>query len=269
MNRKGFLFTIFTLMMLISLFLITLAYVEWFENYKFNNADLSNSKRINFFKDDIGSDIKNILDFDDLTIKRENGEIEFEFENFFNSSKDYNLLLNEYESFIEEDYNSYFGNAIDLNLNNSFLLNPYNISYNTYSNDAYLYINSINGANLEILIYNSSSLSGTSVPSDMGGDYPLVKVRFIDRNGYTFLNSERRLDINNSNGNFECDFNGNKVYINFGNGRIRVHFEENININNYDFTLIEQNSSYYLNSGSMMIDSKDIAFNGPITIFKG
>ena len=282
MNKKGFLFTIFTLLMLVSLVFISIAYVNWYSSYKSNLVvDLSNAHKISYIVDDIASDVFELFDFDEITITRGSGLIYIQFNDLFNTSRNYSVSLEGYEEFIEDDYGSLVGANIDLeDLEYSFDIPGYNITSYQIGPDYYVVTDQydlIRGVNLTMTVFNISKWTNSIDPADDGEPHPKIQVTVYDKNGATLLDAASRQNPEQNNPRFSVNFlTGDDLDIYFENdpqdGSLHINYDYDFIVHDLTYTLVDLNETIAFGAeGSVYVDPRvgDIVHYGDIVGFEG
>ncbi|MFH1971904.1 MAG: hypothetical protein ABIJ18_00325 [archaeon] len=265
MNKKGFLFTIFTLLVLVSLLLISFAYLDWFSSYKQNVVfGMSNAHKISYISDDISYDLADLFDFNDFTITRDNGRVFLTLNNIFNTTKDYNVSLEDYFSFVENGYSDEVKADVILDdVSYSMDVSGYNITSYQVGQDYYVTTDdyqSILAINLTVTLYNVSVLTNTFSPNDDGDSYPWVHVTVYNKYGDLFLKDSKRLNPTQNNPRFTVNFlTGDDLDVYFENnpqdGSLHLNYEYNFTVDELVYTMVDNNQSISFGmEGNIFID---------------
>ncbi len=268
--------------MLVSLVFISIAYVNWYSSYKSNLVvDLSNAHKISYIVDDIASDVFELFDFDEITITRGSGLIYMQFNDLFNTSRNYSVSLDGYEEFIEDTYGSEVGAVIDLeDLEYSFAIPGYNITSYQDGPDYYVVTDRpdlIIGVNLTMTVFNVSKWTNSIEPADDGEPNPLIQVTVYDKNGATLLDAASRQNPEQNNPRFSVNFlTGDDLDIYFENdpqdGSLHINYDYDFIVHDLTYTLVDLNETIAFGAeGSVYVDPRisDIVHYGEIVGFEG
>lgn len=217
-QKKGVLFTITTIFLLLGVFLLCSAYLARNKELQ-RTATLSLSgSRINFIEDDVLNDIyPDLISTDIISISRGNNVTIIFNHSDLNSTINHSHLMQEYKDFIEGVYSSLNNIDVDLDgFNNSFTFSPYNSTFIVEGNIIYVYIddlNSINKTKLTIIVDGTDINISDGKPGS-NGDIG-VEVN-ITHTGGEFISSAN-LDPAISNNPFYVNFNSSsRIEVNFG-----------------------------------------------------
>ncbi|MBU2561183.1 MAG: hypothetical protein KKD17_02715 [Nanoarchaeota archaeon] len=215
-NKKGILFTVTTIFLLLAVFLLTSAYLTRNKELQ-RMATLSLAgDRLSYIEDDIADNIyPELLSLNLESIARASDvTIIFNHSNLI-SSRDHRQLMLDYETFIEETYSTL--NNIDIDLegfNNSFSISPYDSTFIIDSDAIYVYTGNptnISGITLTIDVSELNTSDGS--PGSTGSVNVEVN---INHAGGEFSESAD-LDPAVANGPFYVEFeDGTEVEVNFG-----------------------------------------------------
>jgi len=107
LNKKGLMFTIMTVLLFFSLFIFSKTYLERSENFKYTLVQTSIPEKMRYIEDDIVSNLYfDIMDINVSNIERSGGELSVNFSNtiYFQNNQNYDTKMQDYQTFIEEDY---------------------------------------------------------------------------------------------------------------------------------------------------------------------
>lgn len=219
-NKKGILFTIVTVFLLISLFMLSRAFLDRNKELQTTVTGLSAGDKLRYIEDDIVSSIYSDLLWVNLSsVKRQDNNIIFNFSKAgkISPSLNYDSIMQDYESFVEGTYAN--KNNVNINLMN---FNPgFNITnYNTFfdfANKLYIYNNPsyLNKIIIQIKA-NATTTEGNTTPTDDGGDYPRINVIVLNQNNDKLYEASPQLNPSKKQ-EFKIDLtHGKKVRVKFG-----------------------------------------------------
>lgn len=269
LNKKGFFFTLLTLLLLLSILMFSKAYLYRDVELKYSVVTSFSISRLGMIEDDVLSNIFTDLLTTQIESITRTGTITI---NFNHSelviNRDYSTIMSDYETFVENTYDSKINTDINLHgFNNSFKIQPYDTKIVQNGETLYVYLmppySNVNS--ITINTFSDATLFGIcSAPfSDPGGIN--VNVVFEDSVG-GICSSSVNLDPNQNNDFFWgvqfYSFLSNpfsSVEVKFGqvngtNGVLAI-LTNNANVNitqlsiNYD--LVPE--KIYLESGSILI----------------
>jgi len=282
MDKKGVLYSIFVFMLLISLVFIGAAYSSWFSDYKEEVVlGLSIGNKVSYLTDDLMTDLLLLIDFGTLNVTRENGLIKLRFEDFFNSSIDYDTQLDDYESFIEGNYALESSSTFAMeDISRSLEVSGYNISYEFTANNLYIYTDRydlIESINITAYFYNSSRVVNTIAPNNDADTYPWISVKVLSRTGSVYLDESRWLNPGKNNPRFSVSQQtGNDFDVYFYNnpqdGTMRIHYDDDVFLSYLEYSLFDVNESVKISiAGDFYIDpnSGELVKFGDLEVYEG
>ena len=141
MNKKGFLFTITTLLLLFSLLLLAMVYLDRNKGLQNTVNLLSAGDKLRYVEDDIVSNAYHELltiSLNDIT-RSSTLNVSFN-QSLLVSGRNYAILMNDYKTFIEGTYSSLNNLDITLeNFNNNFTIEPHDTIFEMQGENLYLY----------------------------------------------------------------------------------------------------------------------------------
>ena len=226
-DKKGILFTITTILLLLAVFLLSAAYLTR-NNELQRTATLSLAgNNLRYFEDDIGNSIYPdllLMNFEPIT-RGSYVAVIFSHSNL-TSAINHSMIIQDYETFIEGTYSAL--NNIDAELtglNNSLTLYPYNTTFTVDGGMIYAYTYDPGAIN-SIILHIEAVEAGLNISDGRPADNGDIQVSVnITHAGGRFISSAI-LDPAAYNSNFYVDFNSSRISVNFGR------------INNRDGTLV-------------------------------
>lgn len=130
-NKKGLMFTIMTVLLFFSLFVFSKTYLERSEEFKYTLVQTSIPEKMRYVEDDVISNIySDIIDLNITAIERSGGSLFINFSDaniiYFQNSLNYNVKMQNYQSFMEGNYATL--QNLDISLTNfgaNFSIEPY------------------------------------------------------------------------------------------------------------------------------------------------
>jgi len=184
MHKKSILFTIATLLLLLSVFTLTSAYLERNKDLQSVVTMSSTGGKFRYLEDDVVSNVYSNL----LTV--ELGEISRSstVNIVFNQAllvpgRDYDSIVESYKDFIEGDYSSLNNVNITLiDFGNNFTIEPYNATFEILGEDIYVYTmplatNYVQSISVTVDVGGEKS-GNCEKPQDDGGAYPEITVTY-------------------------------------------------------------------------------------------
>lgn len=211
-SRKGFLFTVITLFLLISLLLLSRFYLYRSKEMQDITVTLSGEK-IKYTESDISKGYFNILGINLSEIKRNStkGIVNITFGEIYPipSSINYNTKLANYESFLEGGYSVMTNTQITLNnFDTNFRIEPYGITFLLSGDDLYIYTDStdlLKAVYLDVKTDVAAGADSSFTSGSPGGSnpaYPEIHVLARDSEQAVQLDRSRNLNPNDVNNPF-------------------------------------------------------------------
>ena len=199
-NKRGILFTIATILLVIPLFLFSYNSLQ-----NTNQIYLSPGSRLRYIESDIALDYFELIgiDFDF------NGEI-MNFSVNISEDVDYDVLLSNYQNFIETTYSNKINteiNLIDLtsNLRSSFC----DVNYNISNTEMFITLGDCGLDELHFVIdinKDHTDVIETDNPSSDGESYPKAYITVNSQNDHQIMNQQKYLDLSEENDPFYIGF---------------------------------------------------------------
>lgn len=195
MNKRGVLITITTFIILWSLFMLNLSYIN--RNTELQNIVIwsANGNKIMFIEDDVLDDVYlDILHLNLSYVSKDSENITILFNGpILSKEEDHWIRLQEYEAYVEGVYSNLSNVDVELdNFNPEFALEPY--SNTLLINESQLSLTTLQAGQIKSfyveVVVNSSILnhSTNSSPTD-SGVVPII-VKILDKNGNQLLADE-------------------------------------------------------------------------------
>ena len=142
--KKGFLFTLMTLMLLVPLFFLAAAYLDRNKAMQSVAVDSEQSSQARFIEDDVFSNsYSDVLGvgLSGITRSANSDYVNVTFNKFcLVSGRNYSVLMSEYENFVETDYSHLNNVNVTLDgFNNTFMIWPYNNRVETLGESVIIY----------------------------------------------------------------------------------------------------------------------------------
>ncbi len=274
MNKKGILFTITTIFLLLAIFLLSSAYLTRNKELQRTATISLAGDRLSYIKDDITNNIySDLLSINLESInpepiskgktRRENATVVFNHSNL-TSSINHEQLMQNYETFIEGTYSALNNINIDLiGFNNSFSLSPYNSTFIIDSNMIYVYTE--NPDNIKrIKLMMDIDESTLNISQGQPGNTGDIEVEIEMNHGGGEFNPTADLDPTINNNPFYVDFaSGSRIEINFGlynsqNGVLRIN-ASGLKADTPHFEFV-----YYTLSEKIVIKGGNISITSPV-----
>src|SRR3989338_2247891 len=277
-NRKGVLFTIVTILLLISLFLVTKAFLEISIELDKTIVDYQNIEKLAYIEDDIVSNsYADLLKISLSRIRRDNSFVNITFNNLGVISPNINhiKIMQDYRNFIVNNYSAFSNVEISFSdFTSNFTIFPYNASYRLNVSRLYLY-----NPNYENLVKISlqarvteddvnKNSNNTPANSSTG---KIIEVKIVDKDGETLLGADSPiLSPSAVNLPFYADFNTTNtpnISVYFGqfdnrNGTLLVSTDyTTANITSITLTYNATQQKVYLGAGNLTIVNRVIAVN--------
>ena len=217
-GKKAFLFTLVTIFLLFSAFLLSYSYMVRNRESQSFLAELSHTNKLNFIKENIVSDYFSLLDIELDEISRTDSYIYIRFDNFsyFNDTSDYPSYLLDFEDFLENNFSNMSNARITLeNFDPEFSFYPFNSTFLIDNlenpNEFFFYVRDyerLNEIKMDISVnISQDTLNSTSWPSNDSSADPLVRVRVLDSSKNVIADKIRLLNSTEENENFVVMFN--------------------------------------------------------------
>ena len=261
MKKKGILFTVTTIFLLLAVFVLSSAYLTR-NNEQQRTATLSTAgDKLIYIKDDATSSIySDLLSINLESIVRGTDVAVIFSQSNLSSSIDHNQIMQDYETFIEGTYATLNNINIELSgFNNSFSLSPYNSTFIIDRNMFYVYTeNPSNISRIRLVIAVDALNISDGQPGDTGG----VEVEVgIIHNGGEF-NASAELDPAAANSPFYVNFeNNSRIEVNFGSfnsqdGVLRINASGlEADISHMEFRYNLQSEKVIIKGGNISITS--------------
>ena len=225
MNKRGFLFTIISLIVLISILVYVIAYQNRIK--KFNELDNLNTLR--YYEDDIvNKAYTDLLNINLVNIsKNSNTLINFSKLGLYSGNRNQQGIMNNYRTFVIGDYSRL--NNINVSFNNfapEFFIRPYNSKFIlgninlTVFNPNYTQIQRIN---IDITVNETLDTDNSQKPSQDPVGIP-IKVRFIRKSGTVIYDEDRNQDATENNAPFRLSFKTSNPPIQHDFSEVNVKF---------------------------------------------
>ena len=227
LSKKGFLFTIVSLIILMSILLFAIAYNNRAKSFQ----GLDNINILRYYEDDIISNVySDLLDVRLVDIiKGDNTLINFSGLGVYASNRDKQVYMDNYRNFVVGYYSSL--NNINVSFGNfvpEFYVRPYNSKFSLDAEDLVVLnpnYSQIQRINIDIKVNETLDLEDDGQPPQDPGETP-IRVRFLRNNGNVIYDEERNQDPNENNNPFRISFKTNppntihdfsEVGVKFGN----------------------------------------------------
>ncbi|MAG47604.1 hypothetical protein CL617_03285 [archaeon] len=208
MYKKGFLFTIISLAILLSILVFSIAYLDRVK--EFDKLDTVNILR--YYEDDIVSNVFNDLYNIEVKDIKRSGSVIVNFSKFgiYKLDKDLNLIRNNYRTFVGGRYSELNNiNVSFSNFLNEFKIKEYNSSFIirnsnfTMSNENYDFIN---GIEVDIVVNQTFEIDDSEQPSQQDPEDPLIHVRVLRESGVVIYDQSINQGSEESNNPFRVSF---------------------------------------------------------------
>ncbi|MFC1800640.1 hypothetical protein ACFLYT_01145 [Nanoarchaeota archaeon] len=265
MNKKGILFTITTIFLLLAVFMLSSAYLTRNKDLQRTVVLSLSGNKLKYIEDDVTDDIyEDILGMNIKSITRGTDvKVAFNFSNL-TASVNHSLLMENYEDFIEGLYST--RNNLNVTLkefNNSFSVSPYNSTFILDSDMFYGYTTNpdyITKINITLNLDEPSPNLTQSKPGDSGAIEIAVD---ITHNGGRHIASAN-LAPASANDPFYITFtNGTRIDVNFGtyngnNGVLRI------NASGLQANTVDIEYTYNLTSEKVAIKGGNLSISSPV-----
>jgi hypothetical protein len=270
MDKRGFLFTVITFVLLMSVMLLAKAYMYRDQGLRESATSYQSSSRIGMIEEDIISNVFNDL----LTVSLQSITRTTTLTVIFNRSeltaaRNYPAIMQNYKNYIENTYASQ--NYINLALNgfnNTFVIQPYGTRFEIVGQTLYLYFASpyTDISAISVSAQTDSEKQGSCKAPSTSGAIPIT-VTYRDTTGYTCTNTvslSATADNDKTGQQFELSLKNpsGDVDTKFGqvggiNGVLAIlPTTANFNITQLSITYTLPASRVYLESGTLGITSR-------------
>jgi len=188
MNKRGILFTIVTIFLLTSVFLLSSSYVKRNKLHQDIVSEAAIAEKARFIHEDIVTDFMNLLDITLDQIVRNSTSVNLRFTNFstIGESTTYSTDLSTYEAFIQGTFSNLTNTIITLESFTPMLsFYPYNSTIEIHPAYLQLYTRDYTRLNyiyIELRL-NQTNLTVSSQPTDDAAGNPLLKLNITDADG--------------------------------------------------------------------------------------
>lgn len=189
MKKKGFLFTIATLLLFFSIFALTSVYLDRNKDLQYSMILSGTGDRLRYVEDDVISNVYSDLlgiKLNAITQPSKQDDINISFSQFLLApGRDYQAIMQAYEDFVEGTYANKNNIEIGLSFSNNFTIEPYESLFQITGQDIYAYTlpriyreNIVNGITviIEVAAQNNSVCSA---PDDDHSQNPVISVTFV------------------------------------------------------------------------------------------
>lgn len=183
-NKRSFLITIMALLLLLPIFYLTSAYTDRNKQLQTTITFSGMGDKLSYVEDDIISNVYSDLLSLNLSSITRSTNINISFNQILLApGRDYNSIMNDYETFIEGNYATLNNLNISLiNFGDNFTVEPYNTTFKIIGDNFTLYTmptstNYIQGVNV-IVSVGAENNSACAAPSDDGSGLPLITVTY-------------------------------------------------------------------------------------------
>ena len=285
-NRKGVLFTIVTILLLISLFLVTKAFLERSIELDKTIVDHQNIEKLAYIEDDIVSNsYSDLLKISLSRIKRDVNFVNITFNNLGVISPNINhiKIMQDYRNFIVNNYSAFSNVEISFSdFTSNFTIFPYNASYRLNGSRLYLYnpnYENLVKISLQARVTEDNANKNTNDTPANSGSGKIIEVKIVDKDGDTLLGTDARiLSPSAANLPFYADFNTTStpnISVYFGqfdnrNGTLLVSTDYTIaNITSITLMYNATQQKVYLSAGNLTIVNRVIAVNKTTEVVLG
>lgn len=272
-SKKGVLFTVITILLISTLILFILGFknrVEFRNEMVLNLLEPTKIKNAQKF---IANDFLQIMDLKDLNIKfnQTNQIVKFNL-NLTNEKLDYKNLLDNYSNFLNNQFSQISNTNLSVNLNPSFLINPYNTTVSINKTKTKITINQINQINLNITLDTLNNHS-TIKNFNLNPGENLLKLTILDKNKEIITKDEYFINFSKSN-NFYFEFNNTlpnpKFNINFESSNLTINTTNNLNAKINQKLIYNLDRKIYITTNTdSLFRSEKIKKEGFILLLKG
>ncbi len=277
-NKRGVLFTIVTILLLISLFLVTKAFLDRSIELDKTIVDYQNIEKLAYMEDDIVSNsYADLLKISLSRIKRDSNFVNITFNSLgiISPNLSHVKIMQDYRDFIVNNYSAFSNVQIFFtDFSSNFTILPYNATYRLNGSRLYLY-----NPNYENLIKislqakvesdNVNKNSNNTPANSASGK--IIEVKIVDKDGDILLGTDTRtLSPTAANLPFYASFNTTNapnISVYFGqfedrNGTLLVSTDYTAaNITSITLTYNATQQKVYFSAGNLMIVNRVIAVN--------
>jgi len=196
MPKKAILFTIITIFLLTSVFVLTTTHIKRNRLYQTFVSQVAISAKTKFIQEDVISDYLTLLDITLDEISRNSTSITLKFSNFSLLSQDinYSARLADYENFLETTFSSLSNTKIVLNMFTPvFNFYPYNSTFSIEGKQLYFYsadYAKLNSIDIEVKAYRNETDPTISEPIISCGVNCVSLILKVTAENGTILKSE-------------------------------------------------------------------------------
>ncbi|MBI2135625.1 hypothetical protein HYU06_00980 [Candidatus Woesearchaeota archaeon] len=277
-NRKGVLFTVVTILLLISLFLVTKAFLDRSIELDKTIVDYQNIEKLAYIEDDVVSNsYADLLKISLNRIRRDTNFVNITFNSLgmINPNIGHIKLMQDYRDFIVNNYSAFSNVQIAFtDFSSNFSIFPYNATYRLNGSRLYLYNpNHENLVKISLqarVTEDNVNKNGNNTPANSASG-KIIEVKIVDKDGEALLGTDTRiLSPTASNLPFYTSFNTTNapnISVYFGqfedrNGTLLVRTDfMTANITSITLTYNVTNEKVYLGAGNLTIVNRVIAVN--------
>jgi hypothetical protein len=256
-NKRSVLFTVMILLILGSLLMATIAFLNRSEEIGFMINSNMNAYKVSSIKADISKDYLDILGVDVTNIMVNNYSASLGLHYLLSSKKqDPIVLLSEYKAYMAGVFSSRTNVNITLDMNSSFAVQPYNTTFYVNSTvvSASLSSQYLTGIHVVAYINDSIGYLKQNFSSKTLGNVPFT-LKVYDRDGQLIFSDNSSLNITLSNLYF-IEFNStiptSRFYLNLSSSKLQTYVTQNMS-SSVNLTLSfnsTQKNKIYLNTGA-------------------
>lgn len=256
LNKKGFVFSIVTIFLFMSIFLLTITFSNRLSEKKYDLIETGIFEKLRYIEDDVLGNVYNdLLNLNLTEIKRSGSNLDINFTGFvkLHNNIDYDLLFNNYKTFIENNYSELNNIRITLiNFSDNLIINPYNSSIDFDENDFYIYNNPINLNSLSFIV-KVNELNYSTLTENIQAGSLKFNLIVINQNDQIIYNSQYLLDDSLIT-TISFDFTGNNLDFEFGNSA-DFHLTTDLytEINDFSLSFVSSLDPVYLSNGNISI----------------
>jgi hypothetical protein len=275
-NKKAVLFTVITFLLISSLVLFVFAFIKRSELRNEIVIDSFNSVKFKKIENIISKNFLEIMKLDNnLRINYNNQKANVLFNvNLSNKNKDYNILLDNYLQFINNDGNKITYGLLSnlelfINLEPKFIIKPYNTLIEINKTKINISLNNIN----KIIINTSLNMfeNTTEIQNNNfnQGDI-LLKLNVFDLNNENIFNYDSSID-NNLNSFYYLESNNtspNKIFnVTIKDGFLYINVDNNMNSNiNFDIEYDFDGKIYITTGLNSLLKTEKIIKNSSLLL---
>jgi hypothetical protein len=156
-----------------------------------------------YVKNDLFLDLVALQDFGNVSMKRNTDNLTVSFDSFLNSSKDYDTLLENYESVIEGNYSDQINWNLTLeDVAYGFIIPEYGVHTNRVGNIFYIYTEDytkLRSVNVTVQEHTSKNYKKEETYNDRGTPTVEFYVKLLDESGSVLEHQKRVVDPTGGN----------------------------------------------------------------------